>query len=112
MEKQRAALWVGSVILVVFICVQTSLPTAVLAFLVLGIIPGTHLSVPAWAILLVYPALIALGLSWLHNQAFFIGERAPTPKSVSKATKTTASNPKKTVRKKVTPAKRRVRTAT
>ena len=110
MNKQRGVFGVGFVILILFICTQTSLPTALLTFLVLGIIPGTTIAIPAWAILLVYPVLIVAATYWLRGRVFFIGELAPPVKPaiavVKKAKKT-----KNTRTKKTAAAKRRARAA-
>ena len=107
MEKQRVFIGVGTVMLLFVMLPLTPVPASLLAFLVLGIIPGTELVVPAWAILLVYPALIGVALYWIHREAFFIGEPAPAPKStVTKAAKT-----KTTRHKKATATKRRARAA-
>ncbi len=98
----------GFGILLFLVCTLTSLPASLLAFLVLGIVPGTDIVIPAWAILLVYPALIAVAVYWLHGEAFFIGEPTPTPKPV----KATAAKSKKTRTsraKKTTATKRRAR---
>lgn len=108
MNKQRGVFGAGFVILILFICTQTSLPTALLTFLVLGIIPGTTIAVPAWAILLVYPALIVAGIYWLRGHVLFIGELAPPVKpavAVMKKVKKTRN----TRTKKTTATKRRAR---
>lgn len=109
MEKQRVVYGAGIVILLFLVLTLTPIPASLLAFLVLGIIPGTDITVPAWAILLVYPALICIVLYWIYGEAFFIGEPTPTPKAV--ATNVTKSKKAKTTvrSKKTTPAKRRAR---
>lgn len=110
MEKQRVLFGAGIVILLFLLISLTPIPASFLAFLVLGIIPGTDIVVPAWAILLVYPALIGVALYWIYGETFFIGEPVPTPKPVvAKITK--AKKTKSTRRKKTTAAKRRAHAA-
>ena len=110
MEKQRVLFGAGIVILLFLLISLTPIPASLLAFLVLGIIPGTDIVVPAWAILLVYPALIGVALYWVYGETFFIGEPAPVPKPVAaKATK--RKKPKSTRSKKTTATKRRARAA-
>ena len=105
MNMQRVMIGAGFFIVAFVVSPQTSLPASLLAFLVLGIIPGTNIALPAWAILLVYPALIGTVVYWLHNEAFFIGEPTPPPK----ATKVTVAKSRKTRAKKTAAAKRRAR---
>lgn len=110
MEKQRVVIGVGIVIFLFLMLTLTPIPASLLAFLVLGIIPGTDLAIPAWAILLVYPALICIALYWIYGEAFFIGEPTSAPKSV--AAKSVKSKKAKTTRsKKTTAAKKRARAA-
>ena len=110
MEKQRVLFGAGIVILFFLLISLTPIPASLLAFLVLGIIPGTDLVVPAWAILLVYPALIGVALYWIYGETFFIGEPAPVPKpAVAQTTK--RKKTKSTRSKKTTATKRRARAA-
>lgn len=108
MEKQRVFIGTGFVILIFLVLAHTPIPASFLAFLVLGIIPGTDITVPAWAILLVYPALIGIALYWVYGEAFFIGEPVPTPRPVT-VTKAKGKKTKATRSKKTTATKRRAR---
>jgi hypothetical protein len=111
MEKQRVFIGAGFVILSFLVITHTTIPASFLAFLVLGIIPGTDVIVPAWAILLVYPALIGVALYWVYGEAFFIGAPTPSPKPIA-ATKAKAKKTKATRNsKKTTATKRRARAA-
>lgn len=105
MEKQRVLIGAGFVIVMFSVLTFTPIPASLLAFLVLGIIPGTDLAVPAWAILLVYPALIVVALYWVYGEAFFIGE---TPKPLQPVSKQTT---KRKRRSKSTLATKRTKSA-
>ena len=111
MEKQRVLFGTGIVIFLFLLISLTPIPASLLAFLVLGIIPGTDIVVPAWAILLVYPALIGVALYWIYGETFFIGEPAPATKPAVTAKVAKRKKTKSTRSKKTTATKRRARAA-
>ena len=102
MDKQRVFLWAGFGILLFLLCTKTPLLSSIISLLLLGMIPGTNLVIPAWAILIVYPSLFVLVLFWLRRQSLFIGEEKKPAKQavqplITKRKKTkTAAHAKKT----------------
>lgn len=110
MEK-RVLFWAGFVIILFIVLTKTPLISSLLSLLVLGIVPGTDLVIPAWIILTLYPVLGVLGIHWLRTQSLFIGERTkpvqPTKAVVKKR------KPRKTTAhaKHVRSAKSRARAA-
>lgn len=49
---------------------------ALLAFVFLGIIPGTDMAMPFWAMGLLIIATALVAISWLGRQPMYIGDRA------------------------------------
>lgn len=106
--NKRAYLWAGGAILGLLILTKTPLVFSLFALLILGVIPGTALVIPAWVLLVLYPILIAATLFWLSAQPIMIAEpvRAQT-KPRKRATRTKKTTTKPVARKAA--AKRRAR---
>jgi hypothetical protein len=109
----RALLWAGFVTVFLVLCTQTTFPTTVFALLVMGMIPGTDITIPAWVILATYPMVFLLTIYWLGRQSFFIGEQTTAvPPATKPAKKRQTGKVKSHARRKSTAAKRRPRVAT
>lgn len=90
--KRRAALWAG-IVTVSFVAVfYVNIPSTLFTIFVIGIIPGTSITIPAWLMLLMYPGLFAVMLYWLGKQSLLIGERrlAKAPVKTTKKSVPTA----------------------
>lgn len=87
--NRRAWFWVCGVTVGFLILTKTPLIFTVFAFLVLGMIPGTTLTIPAWVLLATYPVAFAGVIYWLSTQPLLIGSSGPgTPPRSSKKTMT------------------------
>jgi hypothetical protein len=64
---RRVYQWAGIALVVLVILTKTPLVFSLFALLILGVIPGTTLVIPAWISLLVYPLLIVVTLLWLST---------------------------------------------
>ncbi len=75
--------WVVATVIVFAIIASASNASvghALSAFIILGIIPGTDLTLPIWAYLLFVPAGLFTLVYWLSHQTLLIGETTPPPK--------------------------------
>lgn len=110
--NNRVLLWVGFVITLLIVCTQTPLIATLFALLVLGMIPGTDLVIPAWVILLLYPVLFVLGVHWIRSQPLLIGEQKKPSKPVAqRVTRKRKSTEAPARTKPAHPAKRHTRAA-
>ena len=106
--NRRAWFWVCGVAVGLVILTKTPLVFTVFAFLVLGMIPGTMLTIPAWVLLTVYPLVFIGTVYWLSTQPLLIGAPAPAPTPAKKPVRARA---KKAAVIKPTPRKRPARAA-
>lgn len=103
MDK-RVVFWVCTAGISLLLLGRTALLDTLLAFCILGIIPGTTIVLPSWLIMTAYPLVFLTLIYWLMSQSFFIGDT--TPADVMPIAKKT---PHKTAKQAV--PKRRPRTA-
>ncbi len=111
--NKRMVVWI-LVMLLVLVSVTTNFITTLFALLVMGIVPGTSWTIPAWLMLVAYPLLFFTVLRWLTRQPMFIGSQAHNEKVArSLARKRVTKTAKKTVRKspKLETTRRRYRSA-
>lgn len=96
MDK-RVVLWAGLTVLGFVVMTKTQLLNILVAFLILGVIPGTSLFVPSWLIFTVYPLLFVGILLWLGSQSLVSGAEAakPTRKTAQKRATRTKRVPKR-----------------
>lgn len=93
----------------IFIVLGTSVPNALLAMLITGVIPGTNYTLPLWVVVIIYPAIAFTALLWIASQPIFIGE---SERPVKDPVVAKASAPKKKQAALKQPAlKRRPRSA-
>lgn len=90
--------WLAVTAAIVLILTKTPLVFTVFALFVLGVIPGTTLTVPAWVFLLAYPALFFGMVYWLSGHPPLLSTKPLVPQ-------------KKTVRKRK-PAQKQIRATT
>ena len=110
--KRHATLWAGFVAVLFGVIFYANIPSTLFMIFVIGIIPGTSITIPAWVMLLMYPSVFFGMLYWLSRQTLLIGERTPIKQSRKRAAKTTRSVAQKSRRRKTTlVAKRRTRVA-
>lgn len=107
MDK-RDALWIIGGLTALYICAATSLMTHLLAFLILGRLPGTDTVMPQWIPYFIYPLLALALIGWLASHTLYIGE-ASIPVKNKKVTRTPRTYKKKVSTAK--PVKRRSRAA-
>lgn len=110
--KRRVTLWAG-IVTVSFVAVfYVNIPSTLFTIFVIGIVPGTAITIPAWLMLLIYPSLLAGILYWLGKQSLFIGEASPTTRPTHPIKKPDTVTLRKTRRRKAALAtKREARTA-
>lgn len=87
---------------------KTPLSASLLAFFILGIIPGTNIALPFWLLLCAYLLLGVFLMFWFSRQSLLIGEAAK-PVAPVKAARTTRK--KTSTRSKRATPKRSPRTA-
>jgi hypothetical protein len=111
--NMRAVYWAGFMTIFLVVCTESTLPEIVIALLVMGVIPGSDMTIPPMMMLVTYPVLFLIALWWISTQPFFIGERvSATTKPTHVPTKKRYTVKAKTVTvRKTTAAKRRPRAA-
>lgn len=102
--SRRTLFWVSLAVLLFIICTQTPAVVIIFSFLVMGIIPGTSITIPAWLMLIGYPLAFIAAVLWISHQSLFIG--APAKPTTRTAIKKTAPKKKRATAAK-TAAKRR-----
>lgn len=102
----------ASIVLLSFVLLtKTPLLSVLFAFIILGMIPGTTLTIPFWAMLIAYPLIFLLVVIWLGRQPLLIGEAKPPTRSAATKSKTKRKKSATSARSKRVAAKRRPRTA-
>jgi hypothetical protein len=102
------SIWAIILIALFWVCTKTPLLASLFTLFVLGMVPGTHLAIPAWLMLIVYPAGFFAAVYWLSARSLYIG--TPTPKPAVKAARAATTRKKKSRNQKQTAAaKRRAR---
>ena len=79
---------VALVIIVIGIIALLSRPEvagSLVAFLFIGIIPGTAISLPFWEMTLLFLATALICLGWLNRQPLFIGDKVHQQKTAKLA---------------------------
>ena len=67
--------------LAICLVITTNALTMLFTLFVMGIVPGTSFTIPAWVILVGYPVIILIALGWLMSQPLFIGTSAHNQKT-------------------------------
>jgi hypothetical protein len=111
--NMRAVYWAGFITIFLVVCTESTVPEIVIALLVMGVVPGSDMTIPPMMMLISYPVLFLIALWWISTQPFFIGERVsatarPTRMVVKKSH---ATKPKTVTARKNATAKRRPRAA-
>lgn len=107
--NKRAYLWAGGVLMGLIVLTKTPLVFSLFALLILGVVPGTSLVIPAWILLVIYPILFAATLFWLSARPIMITESHPAPVNVRKKTLSAKKKISKSTTRKTSPTKRRAR---
>jgi len=72
--NKPAIITIGIIVALV-VLIQPGVSNAIFALIFLGMIPGTNVSIPSWAMLLMSAIGIILAIRWITNQPLFIGSR-------------------------------------
>jgi len=107
--NKRAFLWAGFVTTTLVVCAKTTFVTSVFALLVMGVIPGTTFTIPAWVMLIAYPVIFLATVTWFSTQSLLIGERASAVKKPARKPAVKRTRTKASMRRKITATKRRAR---
>ena len=115
----KRLMWTGIFLTIIGLLIFVpDIANALLAFMFVGIIPGTDMSLPFWAMGLFIVIAAAIAIVWLGNQSLYIGDRSYQQKQAKAAAReyvlehvaATSETKAKAVRR--APAKRRAKTAT
>lgn len=110
--NHRVMFRLSMVFLAVCLAITTSLPTLLFTLFIMGMLPGTQLTVPAWVVLTVYPLIMLLAIRWLSRQPLFSGNaRRDDATARTLARKRVASKTSQKTRR-VAEARRRYRAVT
>ena len=74
MSKKALALAIA-ILAVALLILVPDVTNALLAFIFIGIIPGTDISLPMWAMGLFIIITAAIAITWLSSQSLYIGDR-------------------------------------
>lgn len=85
MDK-RVGFWAIVTVVGFIVLTKTQLLNILIAFFILGAIPGTNLVIPAWIIFTVYPIITVAILLWLGTRSILLG--IPTTPAVVTQPKT------------------------
>ena len=100
MSRRNILVGVGLLCLIILL-VRPEILGGLFAFIFLGLIPGTQLSLPFWAMLIVYAIGAILVIRWLISQPLYVGNLAKQEKTARAIAR------KKVTAKKKSPATRR-----
>lgn len=84
MRKKAFVLLIAIITIMVLLFVPDVL-NALLAFIFIGIIPGTDFSLPMWAMGLFIVITAAVAVTWLSSQSLYIGDRTYQQKQAKAA---------------------------
>lgn len=86
--NRRVYIVIGAVITLLFVTNYTPIFSSVFSLLVLGMMPGTSLTIPVWAMLTIYPIVFIIASLWLMSQTFYIGETKKVEAKIKRVRKT------------------------
>lgn len=101
MSRRNILVGVGLLCLIILL-VRPEILGALFAFIFLGLIPGTQLSLPFWAMLIIYALGAILVIRWLISQPLYVGNLAKqeqTARAIARK-KVTAKKKSTTTRKR------------
>jgi hypothetical protein len=70
---KQVVFWLLLLSSILLIVTQTSLMTDLFLLLVIGMVPGTEIRVPAWVMMGLYPLIAVTAVYWLSKQPMYIG---------------------------------------
>ena len=94
MSRRNVLVGVGLLCLIILL-VRPEILGALFAFIFLGLIPGTQLSLPFWAMLIIYAVGAILVIRWLISQPLYVGNLAKQEKTARAIARKKATAKKK-----------------
>lgn len=112
---KKATIILGSIIGLLIILGVTPIIDIVCAFLFAGIVPGTDIVLPFWAMSLILATIATIAINWLFKQSLFIGDdpyRQSLAREQARATIKSSRTRKQTSLTSTRHTRKRYRTAT